>query len=159
MKSNASLLDSRPEQKSLVTYHTLRSLCVCVWLVNTSTCTSTAPIVITSWYLRTMGKQWGRNAWRTPKNVCVGDRRTGDEVCVGFGATTRLNTLNVNSSVNNMMAQYQQPVQQQPGIPAVIWCLTRKLNDFLKGKTEIAKTGELARTVWSRISRFWFQGF
>ena len=36
------LLDSRPEQKFLVTYHTLPSLCVCVWLVNTLT--STAPI-------------------------------------------------------------------------------------------------------------------
>ena len=37
--------------------------------------------VISSWYLQTMGKEfifqfsrrsWGRNAWRTPKNVCVG---------------------------------------------------------------------------------------
>ena len=37
--------------------------------------------VISSWYLRTMGKEfifrfsrrsWGRNAWRTPKNVCSG---------------------------------------------------------------------------------------
>ena len=45
-KPNASLLDCRPEQKSLVTYHTLRSLYVCVWLVNTLT--STAPTVITS---------------------------------------------------------------------------------------------------------------
>ena len=78
-KPNASLLDCGPEQKSLVTYHTLRSLYVCVWLVNTLT--STAPTVITSWYLRTMGKEfifrfrrrpWGRNAWRTPKSVCVG---------------------------------------------------------------------------------------
>ena len=38
----AYLLDSRPEQKSLVMYHTLQSLYVCVWLVNTLT--STAPI-------------------------------------------------------------------------------------------------------------------
>ena len=38
----AYLLDSRLEQKSLVTYHTLQSLYVCVWLVNTLT--STAPI-------------------------------------------------------------------------------------------------------------------
>ena len=45
-KPNASLIDCRPEQKSLVTYHTLRSLYVCVWLVNTLT--STAPTVITS---------------------------------------------------------------------------------------------------------------
>ena len=36
------LLDSRLEQKSLVTYHTLQSLYVCVWLVNTLT--STEPI-------------------------------------------------------------------------------------------------------------------
>ena len=37
--------------------------------------------VISSWYLQTMGKEfifqfsrrsWGRNAWRTSKNVCVG---------------------------------------------------------------------------------------
>ena len=41
-KANAYLLDSRPEVKSLVTYHTLPSLYVCVWLVNTLT--STAPI-------------------------------------------------------------------------------------------------------------------
>ena len=41
-KANAYLLDSRPEQKSLVTYHTLPSLYVCVWLVNTLS--STAPM-------------------------------------------------------------------------------------------------------------------
>ena len=43
-KAKAYLLDSRPEQKALVTYHTLPSLYmyVCVWLVNTWT--STAPI-------------------------------------------------------------------------------------------------------------------
>ena len=33
----AHLPDSRPEQKSLVTYHTLQSLYVCVWLVNSLT--------------------------------------------------------------------------------------------------------------------------
>ena len=32
-KASGYLLDSRPEQKSLVTYHTLPSLYVCVWLV------------------------------------------------------------------------------------------------------------------------------
>ena len=31
----ACLLDSRPEQKSLVTFYTLPSLYVCAWLVNT----------------------------------------------------------------------------------------------------------------------------
>ena len=41
-EANAYLLDSRPQQKCLVTYHTLLSLYVCVWLVNTLT--STAPI-------------------------------------------------------------------------------------------------------------------
>ena len=41
-KANAYLLYSRQEQKSLVTYHTLQSLYVYVWLVNTLT--STAPI-------------------------------------------------------------------------------------------------------------------
>ena len=38
----AYVIDSRLEQKYLVTYHTLQSLYVCVWLVNTLT--STAPI-------------------------------------------------------------------------------------------------------------------
>ena len=41
-KANAYLLDSCLEQKSLVTYDTLPSLYVCVWLVNTLT--STSPI-------------------------------------------------------------------------------------------------------------------
>ena len=34
-------VDSHPEQKCLVTYHTLASVYVCVWLVNTLA--STAP--------------------------------------------------------------------------------------------------------------------
>ena len=76
---------SRQEQKSLVMYHTLQSLYVCVWLVNTLT--STAPIgspIICMWSPADICEQWdefvfqfsrcswGRNAWRTPKNVCVG---------------------------------------------------------------------------------------
>ena len=84
-KANAYLLYSRQEQKSLVTYHTLQSLYVCVWLVNTLT--STAPIgspIICMWSPADICEQWdefvfqfsrcswGRNAWRTPKNVCVG---------------------------------------------------------------------------------------
>ena len=36
-KPNAYPLDSHPEQTSLVTYHTLQSLNICVWLVNTLT--------------------------------------------------------------------------------------------------------------------------
>ena len=49
--ANGYLLDSRLEQKSLVTYLTLPSLYVCVWLVNTLT--STAPIgspIIRMWW-------------------------------------------------------------------------------------------------------------
>ena len=81
-KANAYLLYSRQEQKSLVTYHTLQSLYVCVWLVNTLT--STAPIgspIICMWSpsdicKEFIGKQfiflfsrhsWCRNAWRTPR--------------------------------------------------------------------------------------------
>ena len=41
-KANAYLLDSRPEQTFLVTYHTLQSLYASVWPFNTLT--STAPI-------------------------------------------------------------------------------------------------------------------
>ena len=60
-KPNAYLLDSHSEQKSLVTYHTLRSLYICVWLVNTLTSTadwiSNNLHVISSRYLQTMGKE------------------------------------------------------------------------------------------------------
>ena len=74
-KANAYLLCSRQEQKSLVTFHTLQSLYVCVWLVNTDfNCAdwiSDNLHVICNRYLRTMGKKfifqfsrrsWGRNA-------------------------------------------------------------------------------------------------
>ena len=61
-KANAYLLDSRPEQKSLVKYHTLPSLYVCVWLVNTLS--STAPIgspIICIWSLADICEQRERN--------------------------------------------------------------------------------------------------
>ena len=61
-KANAYLLDSRPKQKSLVTYHTLPSLYVCVWLVNTLS--STAPIgspIICIWSLADICEQRERN--------------------------------------------------------------------------------------------------
>ena len=61
-KPNAYLLDSRPEQKSLVTYHTLQSVYVCVWLVNTLT--STALIgspIICLWSPADTCEQWERN--------------------------------------------------------------------------------------------------
>ena len=61
-KANAYLLDSRPEQKSLVTYHTLPSMYVCVWLVNTLS--STAPIgspIICIWSLADICEQRERN--------------------------------------------------------------------------------------------------
>ena len=53
--------------------------------------------VISSWYLRTMGKEfifrfsrrsWGRNAWRTPKNVCVGGYRSKELEDVGRVASS-----------------------------------------------------------------------
>ena len=61
-KAYAYLLYSRQEQKSLVTYHTLQSLYVCVWLVNTLT--STAPIgspIICMWSPADVCEQWERN--------------------------------------------------------------------------------------------------
>ena len=61
-KANVYLLYSRQEQKFLVTYHTLQSLCVCVWLVNTLT--STAPIgspIICMWSPADICEQWERN--------------------------------------------------------------------------------------------------
>ena len=61
-KANAYLLDSRPEQKSLVTYHTLPSLYVCVWLVNTlsSTALIGSPIICI-WSLADICEQRERN--------------------------------------------------------------------------------------------------
>ena len=61
-KVNVYLLDSRPEQKSLVTYLTLQSLYVCVWLVNTLT--YTVPIgspIICMWSPADIREQWERN--------------------------------------------------------------------------------------------------
>ena len=61
-KANAYLLNSRQEQKSLVTYHTLQSVYVCVWLVNTLT--SITPIVspiICMWSPADVCEQWERN--------------------------------------------------------------------------------------------------
>ena len=54
--------------------------------------------VISSWYLRTMGKEfifrfsrrlWGGNAWRTPKNVRVGASNDTQRIktSVSFGTT------------------------------------------------------------------------
>ena len=63
-KANAvlHLLDSCPEQKSLVTYHTLASLYLCVWLVNTLI--STSPIgslIICTLSPADICEQWERN--------------------------------------------------------------------------------------------------
>ena len=61
-KPNAYILDSRPEQKSLITYHTLQRLYLCVWVVNTLT--STAPIgspISCMWSLVDIWEQWQRN--------------------------------------------------------------------------------------------------
>ena len=70
-KANAYLLYSRQEQKSLVTYHTLQSLYVCVWLVNTLT--STAPIgspIICMWSPADICEQWERNLSFGSADVC-----------------------------------------------------------------------------------------
>ena len=49
--------------------------------INSADWISDNVLVISSWYLQTMRKEiiflfsrrsWGRNAWRTPKNICVG---------------------------------------------------------------------------------------
>ena len=85
-KANAYLLDSRPEQKSLVTYHTLPSLYVCVWLVNTLTSTvSIGSLIICMRSPADICEQWERNLSFTSadisgagtrneplKNVCEG---------------------------------------------------------------------------------------
>ena len=61
-KLNPYPLDSRPEQKSLVMYHTLQSLNVRVWLVNTLT--PSAPdrsSIICMWSPADICEQWERN--------------------------------------------------------------------------------------------------
>ena len=61
-KANAYLLYSGQEQKSLVTYHTLQSLYVCVWLVNTLTsAASIGSLVICMWSPADICEQWERN--------------------------------------------------------------------------------------------------
>ena len=68
---NAYLLDSRPDQKSLVTYYTLRSLYVRVWLVKILT--STAPIgspIICMWSPADICEQWERNLSFSSADVC-----------------------------------------------------------------------------------------
>ena len=61
-KPNAYPLDSRPEQKSLVTYHTLQSLNICVWLVNTLTSsTPDGSPIICMWSPADIWEQWERN--------------------------------------------------------------------------------------------------
>ena len=75
-KANAYLLYSRQEQKSLVTYHTLQSLYVCVWLVNTLT--STAPIgspIICMWSPGNICEQWERNLSFSSADVRRAGRR------------------------------------------------------------------------------------
>ena len=62
---------SRQEQKSLVMYHTLQRLYVCVWLVNTLT--STAPIgspIICMWSPADICEQWERNLSFSSADVC-----------------------------------------------------------------------------------------
>ena len=63
-KANAYLLYSRQEQTTLVTYHTLQSLYVCVWLVNALT--STAPIGSPA----DICEQWERNLSFSSADVC-----------------------------------------------------------------------------------------
>ena len=85
-KANPYFLHSCPGQNSLVKYHTLPSLVRHAWLVNTLTSkvpigspiTGTlAPADICEQKERNLTvrfsrRSWGRNAWRTPRNVCVG---------------------------------------------------------------------------------------
>ena len=57
------LLDSRPEQKSLVTYHSTELVrIVCVWLVNTLTSTvSIGSLIICMRSPADICEQWERN--------------------------------------------------------------------------------------------------
>ena len=61
-KLNPYPLDFRPEQKSLVMYHTLQSLNICVWLVNTLTPSvpDRSPIIC-MWSPADICEQWERN--------------------------------------------------------------------------------------------------
>ena len=88
LASHADFLRGSSRVTFLPTYHTLQSLYVCGsclacqhFDLNSADWISDNLHVISSRYLRTMGKEfifrfsrrsWGRNAWRTPKNVCVG---------------------------------------------------------------------------------------
>ena len=69
-KANAYLLYSGQEQKSLVTYHTLQSLYVCVWLVNTLTSAALiGSVIICMWSPGDVCEQWERNLSFSSANV------------------------------------------------------------------------------------------
>ena len=84
--ANAYLLKFCPNENSLVTYHTLPSLYICVWLFNTLTSVPIGYLIICTWAptdiceheqrkrnltTRFSRRSWGRNVWRTPENVFV----------------------------------------------------------------------------------------
>ena len=84
-KKTLSSKYSCPELNTLVTYHTLPSLHVCVWLVNTLTLTvPIGSLIICTWAPADICEQWEGNSttqfsrhfmgneWWTPKNVYLG---------------------------------------------------------------------------------------
>ena len=77
LKAKAYLLDSRPEQKSLVTYYTLPSFYVCVWLVNTLTSTAIGSPIICMRSPADICEQWERDL--SFSSADVSGARTCDE--------------------------------------------------------------------------------
>ena len=89
--------------------------------------------VITSWYLRTMGKEfifqfsrrlWGRNALRTPKNVCVG----------GYGKYKR------RGNFNTTEVPLHERVKQFPGENLIV----RERKPFWSGCREIISSRKVS---------------
>ena len=134
-KPNAYLLYSRPEQNSLVTYHTVQSLQVRMCLAcrhfhfNSVDWLSDNLHVVSSWYLRTMGKEfifrfsrrsWGRNAWRTPKNFCVGGYP--EDGFLGGEMRYRISRSIAKSEVRISKSKSGFPNRTQPWSKKIIGC-------------------------------------
>ena len=85
--------------------------------------------VISSWYLRTMGKEfifrfsrrsWGRNAWRTPKNFCVGGYP--EDGFLGGEMRYRISRSIAKSEVRISKSKSGFPNRTQPWSKKIIGC-------------------------------------
>ena len=161
-KANAYLLYSRQEQKSLVTYHTLQSLYVCVWLVNTLT--STAPIgspIICMWSPADICEQWERNLSFSSADVCgAGMRDAPLRMSAGEASVVQPKiALQSNTKIDQVLAE--KAWLQKISMPYTMdghWKFWRKAG--LKLNLNCQRHGENGVETWKLpIQRAWINVF